>query len=99
MLNNTVIAETPAAEKENLETTTFDFQSSPSSTVPEKPTVIHFTNEETHVPNVENPKGSDKVDDASEIESKVDSEVEEAIVVVIQAGVRGLLVLSISEVL
>ncbi|KAG6598490.1 Protein IQ-DOMAIN 32, partial [Cucurbita argyrosperma subsp. sororia] len=91
VLNNTVIAETPAAEKENLETTTFDFQSSPSSTVPEKPTVIHFTNEETQVPNVENPKGSDKVDDASEIESKVDSEVEEAIVVVIQAGVRGLL--------
>lgn len=93
-------AETPPVEKENLETATFDFQSSANSTVPEKPTIIHLTNEETHVPNIENPKGSDKVDVASENESKVDSEIQESTVVVIQAGVRGLLVvLYISEIL
>ncbi|CAK9312719.1 unnamed protein product [Citrullus colocynthis] len=91
VLNNTVTAETPPVEKENLETATFDFQSSANSTVPEKPTIIHFTNEETHVPNIENPKGSDKVDVTSENESKVDSEVQESTVIVIQAGVRGLL--------
>ncbi|XP_038884951.1 protein IQ-DOMAIN 32-like [Benincasa hispida] len=91
VLNNTVVAETPPVEKENLETATFDFQSSANSTVPEKPTIIHFTNEETHVPDIENPKGSDKVDVASENESKVDSEVAESTVIIIQAGVRGLL--------
>lgn len=94
VLNNTVIAETPPVEKENLETATIDFQSSANSTVPEKPTIIHFTNEETHASNIENPKGSDKVDVAPENESKVDSEVEESTVIVIQAGIRGILVLS-----
>ncbi|XP_022951892.1 protein IQ-DOMAIN 32-like [Cucurbita moschata] len=113
VLNNTVIAETPV-EKENLETATIDFQSSANSTVPEKPAIVHFTNEEACVPNietpkgsdkvdvaseneskvdskVENPKGSDKVDVGSEYESKVDSEVKESIVIVIQAGIRGIL--------
>lgn len=90
-----MITETPPVEKENLETATIDFQSSANSTVPEKPTLIHFTNEEIHVPNIENPKGSDNLDVASENESKVDSQVEESIVIVIQAGIRGLLVFSI----
>ncbi|KAL0557899.1 hypothetical protein IC582_006452 [Cucumis melo] len=123
VLNNTVSAETPSVAKENLETATFDFQSSAAkenletatfdfqssgakenletapfdfqssanSTVPEKPTVKHLTNEETHAPIIENPKGSDKVDVASENESKIDRELEESTVIAIQTGVRGLL--------
>lgn len=97
MLNNTVVGDTPLVEKENLETATIDFQSSANSTVPEKPTIIHFTNEEIHVPNVEKPRGSDKVDVASEKESEVDSEVEESIAIVIQAGIRVLLVLLVPK--
>ena len=91
-----------SAAKENLETAPFDFQSSANSTVPEKPTVKHLTDEETHAPIVENPKGSDKVDEvdvASEKESNVDRELEESTVIAIQTGVRGLLVLSISGIL
>lgn len=92
VLSNTVITEAPySANKESSESASLNFQSPDTSTVPEEISVIQCTGEKPQLPTYADSKESETIVVAKD-ESKVDEQVEESVVIVIQAAVRCFLV-------
>ncbi|KAL6295607.1 hypothetical protein ACE6H2_003749 [Prunus campanulata] len=105
VLSNTVITETPTpGHKEIPESATLNFQSPASTTVPEKISVIHCSDEKPQLLTPENPKVSETEPKVSETEPKVsetentaedqsavECKLDESVVIVVQTAVRGLL--------
>lgn len=105
VLSNTVITETPTSgHKEIPESATLNFQPPASTTVPEKISVIHCSDEKPQLLTPENPKVSETEPKVSETEVKVseteniaedqsavECKLDESVVIVVQTAVRGLL--------
>lgn len=98
MLSNTVTTETPTfGNKEDPESATHNFEAPADSTVPEKISVVHCDDEKPpQLPTAENPKVSD-TEVTTETEDETNVKLDESIVIVIQAAVRGFLVVYLSD--
>lgn len=111
MLSNTVITETPTSgHKEIPESATLNFQPPASTTVPEKISVIHCSDEKPQLLTPENPKVSEtelkvsepevkvsETENTAEDQSAVEGKLDESVVIVVQTAVRGLLVISLLD--
>ncbi|KAJ9186482.1 hypothetical protein P3X46_002050 [Hevea brasiliensis] len=91
VLSNTVITEAAySANKESSESASLNFQSPDTSTVPEKISIIQCTDEKPQLSTFSDAKVSETIV-FSKDESEVDAQLEESVVIVIQAAVRGFL--------
>ncbi|KAJ9166001.1 hypothetical protein P3X46_020806 [Hevea brasiliensis] len=91
VLSNTIITEASySANKESTESASLNFQSPDTSTVPDKISVIQCTDEKPHLSTFADSKVSETFVVAMD-ESEVDAQLEESVVIVIQAAVRGCL--------
>ncbi|XP_065880792.1 protein IQ-DOMAIN 32 [Euphorbia lathyris] len=89
VLSNTVIAEAPySANKGCSDSGSLNFQSPDTSTVPEKISVIHCTDEKPQLPTSIDSKASETIV-VIEDKSEDDAQLEESVVIVIQTAVRG----------
>ncbi|XP_008221304.1 PREDICTED: protein IQ-DOMAIN 32 [Prunus mume] len=98
VLSNTVITETPTSgHKEIPESATLNFQPPASTTVREKISVIHCSDEKPQLLTPENPKVSEtevkvsETENTAEDQSAVECKLDESVVIVVQTAVRGLL--------
>ncbi|KAK9270900.1 hypothetical protein L1049_026486 [Liquidambar formosana] len=91
VLSNTVITETPySGNKESPESAANNFQTSSDSTVPEKISVLQWTDEKAQLSTSKNLNVTETIV-ATENENKVDVNVEESVAIAIQAAIRGIL--------
>ncbi|XP_059638221.1 protein IQ-DOMAIN 32 [Cornus florida] len=91
VLSNTVISETPSSgNKESPESATFNFQTQANSIVTDKTSATPWTDEKLHLSNPVNSKVSETVISTEE-DTKVDVNLDESVIVVIQVAVRGFL--------
>ncbi|KDP36953.1 hypothetical protein JCGZ_08244 [Jatropha curcas] len=90
VLSNTVITEAPfSANKESSESASLNFQLPDTTSVPEKISVIQSTDEKPQLTFADSKESETIV--VTKDESEVEAPLEESIVVVIQAAVRGFL--------
>ena len=98
VLSNTVIAEIPSpGNKETFETVNINFQPPTNGSILEKDPGLQCASEKPQLQSTENLKQSEVVD-VIQKESKVDVDIEEHSVIIIQAVVRGWLVCSIFQI-
>lgn len=93
VLSNTVITETPSSvNKEISECASINFQSLPEPNVVEKICTTKFSDEKPQLSSMENSEVPETI--VTETEGKVDANLLESVVVIIQASIRGYLVCS-----
>ncbi|KAI3464867.1 hypothetical protein Pfo_021530 [Paulownia fortunei] len=91
VLSNSVISEAPSsANKETPESTAVNFQVQPDLTVPEKTSVIQWTEEKTELSAQLDSKLSDTLA-AREDDCRANATLDEPSIIIIQAAIRGLL--------
>ncbi|XP_051124131.1 protein IQ-DOMAIN 32-like [Andrographis paniculata] len=92
ILSNSVTTEVPASEnKEIPDSTAVNFQVQPDLTTPEKPSVVHLTEEKNVLSTQLDIKVPDNLSGAKEDDSGADATLDEPSIIVIQAAIRGLL--------
>lgn len=97
VLSNTVIAEIPSpGNKESFDTANINFQPPTNGSIVEKDPGLQCASEKPQLQSTENLKESEAVD-VIQKESKVDVDLEERSVIIIQTVVRGWLVCSIFQ--
>lgn len=97
MLSNTVITDTPSsATKETSEYSSINCQSAEEPNVVEKICTTNFSNEKPQLSSVACSEMPETI--VAETEGKVDVNLPESDVIIIQAAIRGYLVRSLSEI-
>ncbi|KAF5740830.1 protein IQ-DOMAIN 32 [Tripterygium wilfordii] len=91
VLSNNVISETlSSGNKDSAQSADFSFQPADTSTIEEKISVIQCTDEKPQLPVLVNTKGTEMIAPANN-GIEVEVQVEESVVIVIQAAIRGIL--------
>lgn len=97
VLSNTVTSEIPSCgNKESPESVAISYQTPVDPTIPEKTSVLQWTDEKPQLSTSFNTKASETIV-ASENGSKVDANADESVAIAIQAAVRTFLVHSRSK--
>ncbi|CAK9148255.1 unnamed protein product [Ilex paraguariensis] len=87
VLSNTVISETPSANKESPESATVCVQTQANSTIAEKTPGMQWADEKPQSMNLKSCETIAAIED----DNKVDVTPDESVIIVIQAGIRGFL--------
>lgn len=91
MLSSSVTSETPVGNKASPDSAAISFQTQDSSTIPDKNSVVKWTEEKNQVQIPVESKLSPSIASAKD-ENETDSIPDEAVVIIIQSAVRRFLV-------